>query len=53
MQTLEIRCFGCEDLLRKFKGDASVEVVKAVGQCCAHDFKLPQAACYPKVADLE
>ncbi len=53
MRALEIRCFGCEDLLRRFKGTAPAEVLKAVGQCCAHDLKLPQAACYPKATDLE
>lgn len=43
---LEIRCFGCNTLIRKFDGEGAPTVAKTIGTCCAQRFDLPQAACH-------
>lgn len=47
MNTLEIRCAGCNQLLRKIPGKEPVGTAKTPGRCCAEKFKLSQQACHP------
>lgn len=46
MEALEIRCIGCNTLVRKFEGKQPVKVAKTIATCCAEKLKLPQHACH-------